>query len=195
MLNKKAIIISFIVLIIPNGCNFFNSGNNKNNQKVPDNTQKNYELNKLLKAKIKAVYLEYDTLNNFAKIVAMDLENKHKVNIVGDEYFNSSPIWINDGNGILFSAARIGRIEELEIVGGSAWKQLYYFDLNNMNITEVFNDSEQGTGLRITNFIGLCWNPYTKEIYFSNEDNKVYSFSMITQELKIISNYLKKMSK
>ena len=49
----------------------------------------------------------------------MDLENKHK------EILSVMNILIpftnlnNDGNGILFSAARIGRIEELEIVGGS----------------------------------------------------------------------------
>ena len=152
------------------------------------------KINNILLSKNKAVYLVHDKSSfghEFGYIRIMDLDTKEGINIVDNTYYNDFPRWIDNGEKILFAAARIGNISKLKIIRNHAWKQLYLLNLKNRKTTRIFDETEINNNPNISNFVGLSNNPELDEIYFSNEDNNVYCLSTKDKRLSLIKSFNK----
>ena len=143
------------------------------------------DLKEIFSSKSKAVYLSYDTLKPFfGKIALVDLISKKSVVLLDNEFYNSSPIFFENGT-ILFASARLGNFERLKIVSYHARRQLYVLNCDDIVPHPFFTD-ETNDILKLIKFNGLLWDTKRKHLFFANEDNSIISFSTEYKKPKLL---------
>jgi len=175
---KKSISISVILLFLLTGIfSCYNQQNPKGNDtsKVLLNGFDESDLKQILNSKNKAVYLSFDNLqDDFGSIILLDLISKKSVKLFDNRFYNSNPIFIDNGKIVLFESAQKGNPLQLRVVKYHARRQLYFFDLNILSLRNYFEDTNELEENQIIYFTGLTWDENRKQIYFSNKDYDFY---------------------
>ena len=135
-------------------------------------------LKEILSSKIKAVYLNFDRLDDdFGSIILIDLISKRSVKLFDNRFYNSSPILVGNGEKVLFESAQLGDPLHLRITKYHAGRQLYLIDCNDLSIKHYFSDKGESGEMQFFYFTGLTWDEKREQIYFSNKDNDFYKLS------------------
>jgi len=173
--------MKFVVLSFLSALFFVFISSCNNQQKLTktellESTSDENVLKEIVSSKNKAVYLSFDSLDNdFGSIILLDLISNKSLKLFDNRFYNSSPIFFEKGNKVLYVSAQIGDPNRLKLIRYHAWKQLYSINCNDLSSTLFFSDTLNSGEDQITNFKFLCCNSKTNEIYFSNDDSFVYN--------------------
>jgi len=144
------------------------------------------DLKEIFSSKSKGVYLSYDTLNHdLGTIILIDLISKKSIKLYDNTFYNSNPIFFENGTKILFASAQVGYLSQLRLTKYHAWRQLYLLDSDDLSITPFFYDNVEDD-YDIKKYNCLSWDSLRNKIYFSNEDNKIFSLSVEDKQPKLL---------
>lgn len=143
-----------------------------------------------MKSKSKAVYLSFDTLKpDFGKIIIIDLNTLKSVTLIDNNFYNSNPLFFDKDRKILFASARIGNPYQLRVTSYHAWRQLYQIDCDSLTIQPYFKSDEAPNSNEINKFIGLSRDFKRKQVYFVNDDNKMYKIQDYTTKPILLTTF------
>jgi hypothetical protein len=173
MIRMRKIALCIIpLLFISFSCNSVKNKEIETNSSTLVRNISQNDLTDIIASKSKAIYLSYDTLNpDFGKIMLIDLISKKSVELFHNKYFNSNPIFFDNGSKVLFASAQVGDPLKLQITKHHAWRQLYLIDISSNAYSLYFSSGNNPDNLDISKFIGLSWDPRRKQVYFIDEDN------------------------
>ncbi len=171
----KFFVLSFLSAII---FVFFYSCNNQQKLTQTEHRESTSNVNvlkEIVSSKIKAVYLNFDRLDDgFGSIILIDLISKKSLKLYDNRFYNSSPILVGNGEKVLFESAQLGDPLHLRITKYHAGRQLYLIDCNDLSIKNYFSDKGESGEIQFFYFTGLTWDENREQIYFSNKDNDFY---------------------
>lgn len=171
----KYVILSFLSALL---FVLFSSCNNQQKLTKTEHRESTSNVNvlkEIVSSKIKAVYLNFDRLDDdFGSIILIDLISKKTLKLYDNRFYNSSPILVGNGEKVLFESAQLGDPLHLKITKYHAGRQLYLIDCNNLSFKTYFSDKGESGEIKFLYFTGLTWDENREQIYFSNKDNDFY---------------------
>lgn len=187
-MNAYKIIVIFIFFhfFCFQSCTSVKKGKTTTDKTVLDRNIDQQNIKDILNSKSKAVYLSYDTLDpDFGTIILLDLISKKRVKIFDNYFYNSNPVFFENGDRILFSSAQEGDPRALRVIKKHPRRQLYLIDSNgDSHMTYSYNTEEE-----TFKFTSVVWDSFRKQLYFSNRNNNVYKLQVGEALPQILYNF------